>query len=95
MNKLNLAAVVLLLISCGQTTQAITPDNSETADVAKQESAPLTPAAGWIKTGSQAGQYDVGYDPNMERNGTKCGCVRSKSGDANGFAHVNENVRRR
>ena len=85
MNKLNLAAGMLLLISYGQTAQAITEDGSK-VEMTKRSNDRLTPATGWIKTGSQPGQYDAGYDQSMERNGTKCGCVRSKSSDAGGFA---------
>ncbi len=31
---------------------------------------------GWIKTGSNPEQYDMGVDDDVQHNNTKCGCVR-------------------
>jgi hypothetical protein len=80
------AAIMLLHISSGQMAEAVTQDKSEAVDMTKHVSSRLTPATGWIKTGSQESQYETGYDESMDRNGTKCGCIRSKSSDASGFA---------
>lgn len=63
---------------------ASSEESKDTSTQASSSSVMKLPE-GWIKAGSNPGDYDMGIDESVKHQGTKCGCMKSNKDKIEGF----------